>query len=67
MGVAWSPDGRKIAALQFNATHLPNEEDTDERFKVRGYQPDGSSSYSMTGPIYGDDGPEGLDWAPKVS
>jgi dipeptidyl aminopeptidase/acylaminoacyl peptidase len=67
MGVAWSPDGRKIAALQFNATHLPNEEDTDERFKVRGYLPDGSSSYSMTGPIYGDDGPEGLDWAPKVS
>jgi Tol biopolymer transport system component len=67
MGVAWSPDGRKIAALQFNATHLPNDEDTDERFKVRGYAPDGSSSYSLTGPIYGDDGPEGLDWAPKVS
>ncbi len=67
IGVAWSPDGRKIAALQFNATHLPNDEDTDERFKVRGYAPDGSSSYSLTGPIYGDDGPEGLDWAPKVS
>jgi Tol biopolymer transport system component len=67
MGVAWSPDGRKIAALQFNANHLPNEEDTDERFKVRAYLPDGSSSSSLTGPIYGDDGPEGLDWAPRVS
>jgi Tol biopolymer transport system component len=67
MGVAWSPDGRKIAALQFNANHLPNEEDTDERFKVRAYLPDGSSSYSLTGPIVGDDGPEGLDWAPKLS
>lgn len=67
IGVAWSPDGRKIATLQFNATHLPNDEDTDERFKVRGYAPDGLSSYSLTGPIYGDDGPEGLDWAPKVS
>lgn len=66
IGVAWSPDGRKIAALQFNANHLPNDEDTDERFKVRGYAPDGSSSFSLTGPIYGDDGPEGLDWAPKV-
>jgi Tol biopolymer transport system component len=67
LGVAWSPDGRKIAALQFNATHLPNDEDTDERFRVRGYLPDGSSSYSLTGPIVGDDGPEGLDWAPQVS
>ena len=67
IGVAWSPDGRKIAALQFNATHLPNEEDTDERFTVRGYLPDGSSSYSLTSPIVGDDGPEGLDWAPQVS
>ena len=66
MGVAWSPDGKKIAALQFNANHLPNDEDTDERFKVRGYFPDGSSSYSLTGPIYGDDGPEGLDWAPLI-
>jgi dipeptidyl aminopeptidase/acylaminoacyl peptidase len=66
-GVAWSPDGRKIAALQFNADHLPNDEDTDERFKVRGYLPDGSASYSLTGPIVGDDGPEGLDWAPRVS
>lgn len=66
MGVAWSPDGRKIAALQFNAGHLPNEQDTDERFKVRGYAADGSSSYSLTGPITGDDGPEGLDWAPLV-
>ena len=67
MGVAWSPDGKKIAALQFNANHLPNEEDTDERFKVRGYLPDGSGSSSLTGPIVGDDGPEGLDWAPRVS
>jgi Tol biopolymer transport system component len=67
LGVAWSPDGKKIAALQFNANHLPNDEDTDERFKVRGYLPDGSSSYSLTGPIYGDDGPEGLDWAPRIS
>lgn len=66
LGVAWSPDGRKIAALQFNANHLPNDQDTDERYKVRGYAPDGSSSYSLTGPIYGDDGPEGLDWAPQV-
>ena len=66
IGVAWSPDGRKIAALQFNANHLPNDEDTDERFKVRAYAADGSSSSSLTGPIYGDDGPEGLDWAPKV-
>jgi Tol biopolymer transport system component len=67
MGVAWSPDGRKIAALQFNANHLPNDEDTDERFKVRAYLPDGSSSSSLTGPIYGDDGPEGLDWAARIS
>jgi hypothetical protein len=67
MGVAWSPDGRKIAALQFNANHPPNDQDTDERFKVRGYLPDGSTSYSLTGPIVGDDGPEGLDWAPRVS
>jgi Tol biopolymer transport system component len=67
IGVAWSPDGTRIAALQFNATHLPNEEDTDERFKVRGYLPDGSHSYSLTGPITGDDGPEGLDWGPKTS
>lgn len=65
IGVAWSPDGKKIAALQFNANHLPNDEDTDERFKVRAYLPDGSHSYSLTGPIVGDDGPEGLDWAPK--
>lgn len=67
IGVAWSPDGRKIAVLQFNANHLPNDEDTDERFKVRAYLPDGSHSYSLTGPIVGDDGPEGLDWARKVS
>jgi tricorn protease-like protein len=66
MGVAWAPDGTRIAALQFNANHLPNDEDTDERFKVRGYLADGSASYSLTGPIYGDDGPEGLDWAPRV-
>ncbi|MDN4161509.1 TolB family protein [Nocardioides abyssi] len=64
--VAWSPDGRKIAALQFNADHLPTPEDTDERFKVRAYLPDGSHSYSLTGPIVGDDGPEGLDWAPLL-
>ncbi|WP_112236536.1 PD40 domain-containing protein [Kribbella monticola] len=67
IGVAWSPDGKKIAALQFNRNALPDPEDTDERFKVRGYLPDGSHSYSLTGPIAGDDGPEGLDWAPKVS
>lgn len=65
-GVAWSPDGRKIAALQFNADHLPNDQDADERFRVRAYAPDGSSSYSLTGPIYGDDGPLGLDWAPRI-
>lgn len=64
--VAWSPDGRKIAVLQFNRNALPDEEDTDERFKVRGYLPDGSHSYSLTGPIVGDDGPEGLDWAPRL-
>ena len=67
IGVAWSPDGKKIAVLQFNANHPPNDQDTDERFKVRGYLPDGSHSYSLTGPIVGDDGPEGLDWAPKVT
>jgi Tol biopolymer transport system component len=66
-GVAWSPDGKKIAALQFNRNALPDDQDSDERFKVRGYLPDGSHSYSLTGPIYGDDGPEGLDWAPKLS
>jgi dipeptidyl aminopeptidase/acylaminoacyl peptidase len=65
--VVWSPDGKKLAVLQFNANHEPNDQDTDERFKVRGYLPDGSHSYSLTGPIYGDDGPEGLDWAPKVT
>jgi dipeptidyl aminopeptidase/acylaminoacyl peptidase len=65
-GVAWSPDGKKIAALQFNRNALPDDQDTDERFKVRGYLPDGSHSYSLTGPIKGDDGPEGLDWAPKL-
>jgi Tol biopolymer transport system component len=65
MGVAWSPDGRKIAVLQFNRNALPDAEDTDERFKVRAYLPDGSHSYSLTGPIVGDDGPEGLDWAPR--
>lgn len=67
IGVAWSPDGKKIAALQFNRNALPDPEDTDERFKVRGYLPDGSHSYSLSGPIAGDDGPEGLDWAPKLS
>ena len=63
--VAWSPDGRKIAVLQFNRNALPDAEDTDERFKVRGYLPDGTHSYSLTGPIVGDDGLEGLDWAPR--
>lgn len=67
IGVAWSPDGKKIAVLQFNANHEPNDQDSDERFKVRGYTPDGSHSYSLTGPIYGDDGPEGLDWATKLT
>ncbi|QNE21839.1 hypothetical protein F1D05_32885 [Kribbella qitaiheensis] len=67
VGVAWSPDGKKIAALQFNRNALPDPEDSDERFKVRGYLPDGSYSYSLSGPLAGDDGPEGLDWAPKVS
>ncbi|WP_432947422.1 hypothetical protein ACQPXM_10880 [Kribbella sp. CA-253562] len=66
-GVAWSPDGKKIAALQFNRNALPDDQDSDERFKVRGYLPDGSHSYSLTGPIRGDDGSEGLDWAPKLS
>ncbi|MEO9321906.1 hypothetical protein ABFT23_00340 [Nocardioides sp. C4-1] len=65
--VAWSPDGRKIAVLQFNRNALPDEQDTDERFKVRAYLPDGSHSYSLTGPIAGDDGLEGLDWAPRLS
>jgi Tol biopolymer transport system component len=67
IGVAWSPDGKKIAVLQFNANHEPNDQDTDERFKVRAYLPDGTHSYSLTGPIVGDDGPEGLDWAPKLT
>lgn len=67
IGVAWSPDGLKIAAMQFNRDALPDEVDTDERFKVRAYLPDGSYSYTLVGPIVGDDGPEGLDWAPKVS
>jgi Tol biopolymer transport system component len=66
-GVAWSPDGKKIAALQFNQNNPPSDEDSDERFKVRAYLPDGSHSYSLTGPIKGDDAPEGLDWAPKLS
>ncbi|TWD83092.1 WD40 repeat protein [Kribbella amoyensis] len=66
-GVAWSPDGLKIAAMQFNRDALPDEVDSDERFKVRAYLPDGSYSYTLVGPIVGDDGPEGLDWAPRVS
>ncbi|WP_460651813.1 hypothetical protein [Kribbella endophytica] len=67
MKLAWSPDGEKIAALQFNRNAWPDEQDSDERFKVRGCLPDGSHSYSLTGPIKGDDGSEGLDWAPKLS
>ncbi len=62
-GVAWSPDGRKIAVLElFNPTD-PDE----ERAQVRAYLPDGSHSYSLTGPVGGDDRPEGLDWAPKLT
>jgi hypothetical protein len=39
----------------------------EERAVVRAYLPDGSHSYSLTGPIAGDDRLEGLDWAPKVT
>jgi Tol biopolymer transport system component len=70
LGTAWSPDGKKIAALQANATlpEDPNDPDyPDERTKVRAYLPDGSYSYSLTDPISGDDAYPGLDWAPKVS
>jgi Tol biopolymer transport system component len=70
LGTAWSPDGKKIAALQGNATlpEDPNDPDyPDERTKVRAYLPDGTYSYSLTDPINGDDGYRGLDWAPKVS
>jgi Tol biopolymer transport system component len=66
-GVAWSPDGKKIAALQSNDTYPTDPADFDERTKVRGYLPDGSYSYSLTGPISGDDAPPGLDWAPQVA
>ncbi|MEU0089269.1 hypothetical protein [Kribbella sp. NPDC006257] len=70
LGTAWSPDGKKIAALQTNATlpEDPSDPDyPDERTKVRAYLPDGSYSYSLTDPISGDDAYPGLDWAPKVS
>jgi Tol biopolymer transport system component len=67
LGVAWSPDGKKIAALQTNDTWPQDPADADERTKVRAYLPDGSYSYSLTDPINGDDAYEGLDWAPKVS
>lgn len=63
IGVAWSPDAKKIAALSFYHPTDPDEEGT----QVRGYLPDGSHDYSLTGRINGDDTPEGLDWAPKVT
>jgi Tol biopolymer transport system component len=67
LGVAWSPDGKKIAALQSNDTLPVDPDDQDERTKVRAYLPDGTYSYSLTGPIAGDDAYEGVDWGPKVS
>jgi dipeptidyl aminopeptidase/acylaminoacyl peptidase len=68
-GVAWSPNGNKIAGLEAYPEYLPGEGPFDERRVVRGYAPDGSSSAPLTGPIVGDGtgNPPGLDWAPKVS
>jgi len=68
-GVAWSPNGKKIAGLEAYPEYLPGEGPFDERRVVRGYAPDGSSSAPLTGPIEGDGtgNPPGLDWAPKVS
>jgi Tol biopolymer transport system component len=68
-GVAWSPNGNKIAGLEAYPEYLPGDGPFDERRVVRGYAPDGSSSAPLTGPITGDGtgNPPGLDWAPKVS
>lgn len=68
-GVAWSPNGSKIAGLEAYPEYLPGDGPFDERRVVRGYAPDGSSSAPLTGPIEGDGtgNPPGLDWAPKVS
>ncbi len=45
--------------MQFNDTLPVDPDDQDERTKVRAYLPDGSYSYSLTGPIAGDDAYEG--------
>lgn len=68
-GVAWSPNGQKIAGLVAYPDYLPGEGPFDERRVVRGYQADGSASSALTGPIQedGTGDPGGLDWAPKVS
>ncbi|MEV6286431.1 hypothetical protein [Kribbella sp. NPDC051770] len=68
-GVAWSPNGKKIATLEAYPEYLPGEGPFDERRVVRAYTPDGASVTQLTNPIPGDGtgNPPGLDWAPKVS
>ncbi len=41
-GVAWSPNGNQIAALEAYPEYVPGEGPFDERRVVRGYKPDGS-------------------------
>ncbi len=68
-GVAWSPNGKKIATLEAYPEYLPGEGPFDERRVIRAYTPDGTTVSQLT-PAFPGDGtgnPWGFDWAPKVS